>query len=85
MGQVYDRYTDTGGNFHYTDVMTGCYVIPKIPISNNSNIKEVKTMAEYKFYTYSFTLTGEIKCCDDDDVIERQLENLQNILYKEDD
>lgn len=22
-------------------------------------------MAEYKFYTYSFTLTGEIKCCDD--------------------
>lgn len=28
MSEVYDRYVDTAGNYHYTDVETGHHVIP---------------------------------------------------------
>lgn len=30
MSQVYDRYVDTAGNYHYTDVETGHHVIPTV-------------------------------------------------------
>lgn len=34
MGEVFDRYTDTVGNYHFTDTETGHHVIPRL--DNNS-------------------------------------------------
>lgn len=70
MGQVYDQYTDTGGNFHYTDVTTGHHIIPRIPIDNNSiiNLKPCPFCGGYAHLdkTYSYFRDIVIYCeeCD---------------------
>ena len=72
MGEVFDRYTDTVGNYHFTDTETGHHVI-----SNESAIKELKwmltdnsnTRAMYDALEMAIEALSEIRCgynCFDD-------------------
>lgn len=52
MGQVYDQYTDTGGNIHYTDVTTGHHIIPRTQMEQegrNMTIERYRLTLEHEY------------------------------------
>lgn len=46
MSEVYDRYVDTAGNYHYADVETGHHVIPNTAVGNFPRPRLIKTNAD---------------------------------------
>lgn len=46
MSEVYDRYVDTAGNYHYTDTETGHHVIPNTAVGNFPPPRLIKTNAD---------------------------------------
>lgn len=46
MSEVYDRYVDTAGNYHYTDTETGHQVIPNTAVGNFPPPRLIKTNAD---------------------------------------
>ncbi len=46
MSEVYDRYVDTAGNFHYSDMETGHHIIPNTAVGSFSPPQTRKTNAD---------------------------------------